>query len=139
LIARPSRKGSGGRLDLETYSLVALQEAVVNALVHRDYELEGSQVRVFLFPDRIEVWNPGGLHNTLTEENLYRGCQPIRRNQLLAGFMRDYVSPVTGRSYMESRGEGFLTLVRESEKLSGRRPELQVQGQAVRLIIFSAP
>lgn len=139
LVAQPSRKDSRGRLDLETYSLLALQEGIVNALVHRDYELEGSQVRVFLFPDRIEIWNPGGLHNTLTEDDLYRGCQPIRRNQLLAGFMRDYVSPLTGRSYMESRGEGFLTLVRESERVSGRRPDLRVQGQAVRLAIYSAP
>lgn len=139
LIAQPSRKDGAGRLDLETYSLLALQEGIVNALVHRDYELEGSQVRVFLFPDRVEIWNPGGLHNTLTEEDLYRGCQPIRRNQLLAGFMRDYISPLTGRSYMESRGEGFLTIVRESERVSGRRPDLQVQGQAVRLTIYSAP
>lgn len=138
LIARPSRKDSGGRLDLETYSLLALQEGVVNALIHRDYELEGSQVRVFLFPDRIEIWNPGGLHNTLTVEDLYRGCQPIRRNQLLAGFMRDYASPVTSRSYMESRGEGFLTLLRESERVSGRRPQMQVVGQAVCLTIFAA-
>jgi predicted HTH transcriptional regulator len=138
LIARPSRKDSAGRLDLDTYSLLALQEGIVNAVVHRDYELEGSQIRVFLFPDRIEIWNPGVLHNTLKEEDLYRGCQPIRRNQLLAGFMRDYVSPVTGRSYMEARGEGFLSLVRESERVSGRRPELKVQGQAIRLTIFSA-
>jgi ATP-dependent DNA helicase RecG len=139
LVARPSRKDAEGRLDLETYSLLALQEGVVNALVHRDYELEGSQIRVFLFPDRIEIWNPGSLHNTLTAEDLYQGCQPIRRNQLLAGFMRDYVSPLTGRSYMEARGEGFLNLVRESERVSERRPDLRVQGQAVCLTIFSGP
>lgn len=138
LVSQPSRKDSLGRLDLTTYSLLALQEGLVNALVHRDYELEGSQVRVFFFSDRIEIWNPGGLHNTLTEEDLYQGCQPIRRNQLLAGFMRDYVSPITRRSYMESRGEGFLTLVRESERLSGRRPEIRVVGQAVRLTIYAA-
>lgn len=139
LIAQPSRKDAEGRRDSKTYSLLALQEGIVNALVHRDYELEGSQVRVFIFPDRVEIWNPGGLHNTLTTEDLYRGCQPIRRNQLLAGFMRDYVSPLTDRSYMESRGEGFLTLIRESEKVSGLRPDLQVQGQAVRLTIYAAP
>jgi hypothetical protein len=63
--------------------------------------------------------------------------RPIR-NQLLAGFMRDYISPVTARSYMESRGEGFLALVRESERVSGRRPELDVIGRAVRLTIFAA-
>lgn len=137
LVARSSAKSGSGRLDIETYSMLALQEAIVNALVHRDYELEGSQVRVFLFQDRVEIWNPGGLHNTLSAEDLYRGCQPLRRNQLLAGFMRDYVSLLTGRSYMESRGEGFLNLVRESLRVSGRRPELIVQGQAVRLTIYA--
>jgi ATP-dependent DNA helicase RecG len=93
---------------------------------------------VTLFPDRIEIRNPGGLHNTLTEENLYAGCQPVRRNQILAGFLRDYGNPVTGRRYMETRGEGFLTLVRTSLELSGRRPELTNLGQAVRLTIFAA-
>lgn len=138
LVAQPSRKDTEGRIDLETYSLIALQEGIVNALVHRDYELEGSQVRVFLFTDRIEIWNPGGLHNTLSVEDLYRGCQPIRRNQLLAGFMRDYASPVTSRSFMESRGEGFLTLVRESQRVSGRRPEMRVVAEAVCLTIHAA-
>ncbi len=44
----------------------------------------------------------------LTEEALYAGCQPVRRNQLLAGFMRDSPSPITGTSFMEARGEGFF-------------------------------
>ncbi|MBK8096171.1 MAG: putative DNA binding domain-containing protein [Planctomycetes bacterium] len=138
LIATVSRKEAFGRRDLPAYVDTALQEAVVNAVVHRDYEITGSQILVRLFPDRVEIQNPGGLHNTLTEENLYAGCQPIRRNQLLAGFLRDYVSPITGTSFMESRGEGFLNLVRDSERLSGRRPVLRRIGQAVRLTIFGA-
>ena len=73
---------------------------------------------------------PGALYNTLTVENLYAGCQPARRNQFLAGFMRDYRSPLTGTSYMEARGEGFLKLVRDSERLSGRRPRLEQIGDA---------
>ncbi len=137
LIATISLKDGLGRQDKPTYALSALQEAVVNAVVHRDYELPGSQVRIFLFPDRVEFWSPGGLHNTLSPEDLYAGCQPVRRNQHLAGFLRDYVSPVTQRSYMEARGEGFLNLVRESEQVSGRRPDLRIQGQAVCLTIFA--
>lgn len=133
-----SEKDGLGRVDRPSYSAYALQEAVVNALVHRDYELEGSQVIVYLFPDRIEIRNPGGLHNTLTPDNLYAGCQPMRRNQHLAGFLRDFKSLWTQRSYMEARGEGFLTLVRESERISQRRPDLQSTGQSVMLTIYSA-
>ena len=115
-----------------------MQESIVNAIVHRDYELTGSQIIVYVFPDRIEVRNPGGLHNTLTPKNLYAGCQRIRRNQHIAGFLRDFKSPRTGRAYMEMRGEGFLTVLRESRRLSGRWPELKVVGQSVRLTLFGA-
>jgi len=131
-----SRKDGYGREDQPRYSERALQEAIVNALAHRDYQLTGSQVIVTVFPDRIEIKNPGGLHNTLTPDNLFSGCQPIRRNQLLTGFLRSYRSAVTNRAFMEQRGEGFLTLVRESERIAGRRPELEATPQSVRLTIF---
>lgn len=137
-LATVSIKDDLGRLDKVAYSVFALQEAVVNALVHRDYEQSGSQVIVTVFQNRIEIRNPGGLHNSLTPENLFAGCQPIRRSQYLTGFMRDYESPVTGRSYMEARGEGFLTLVRESERVSGRRPEIEAAPQSLKLTLFAA-
>ncbi|MCP3961689.1 MAG: hypothetical protein GY719_27935 [bacterium] len=133
-----ARKDGHGRRDLPSYSLRALQEAVVNALVHRDYSIAGSQVRVFLFPDRIVVASPGRLPNTLTPEDLYAGCQPVRRNQMLAGFLRDYTSPLTQRAYMEARGEGFLTLLRECREIGARRPELTTVGDSLRLEIFAA-
>ena len=72
------REGRGGRYDFPAYDDRALQEAVVNAVVHRDYEVRGSQVIVNMFPDRIEFRNPGSLYNQLTPEMLYAGCQPIR-------------------------------------------------------------
>ncbi len=138
LIATVSRKEGMGRRDLPCYVDASLQEAVVNAVVHRDYEVEGSQIIIRIFPDRIEFQNPGGLHNSITEENLYAGCQPVRRNQQLAGFMRDFPSPTTGTSFMEARGESFLNLVRESTELSGKRPEIKQIGAAVKLTIFAA-
>lgn len=137
LIATVSRKEAMGRRDLPAYVDTALQEAVVNSVVHRDYELTGSQIIIRIFSDRIEIQNPGGLHNTLTEEALYTGCQPIRRNQLLAGFMRDFPSPITGTSFMEARGEGFLNLVRDSEALSGKKPKIERIGEAVKLTIYA--
>ena len=138
LIPTKSTKDGEGRRDYPSYAQTALQEALVNAIVHRDYEQRGSQIIIRLFPDRIEWQNPGALYNTLTVENLYAGCQPARRNQFLAGFLRDYKSPLTGVSYMEARGEGFLKLVRESERLSGRRPRLEQIGDATKLTIFAA-
>ena len=133
-----SVKDGGGRHDFPTYDDRALQEAVVNAVVHRDYEIRGSQVIISMFPDRIVFRNPGSLYNQLTPEMLYAGCQPVRRNQILAGFLRHYVSPVTGGAYMEAIGEGFLNLVRASERLSGRRPLLEDTGSGMRLTIYAA-
>ena len=133
-----SRKDGGGRHDYPSYVDRSLQEAIVNAVVHRDYEVQGSQIIIRLFPDRIEFQNPGALYNTLTVENLYAGCQPVRRNQLLAGFLRAYKSAVTGGSFLEAMGEGFLNLVRDSQRLSGRRPELTQIGQATKLTIYAA-
>ena len=127
-----------GRKDQPAYSLRALQEALVNALVHRDYTIPG-QVRIFLFPDHIQISNPGGLHNTLSVEDLFAGCQPVRRNQMLAGFLREYISPVTDRAYMEGRGEGFLTMVRQCEKVSGKKPKVEIVGDSVRVTLYAAP
>ena len=45
--------------------------------------------------------------------------------------------PVTGSSFLEARGEGFLNLVRDSLRLSGRRPELEQIGAATKLTIFT--
>jgi predicted HTH transcriptional regulator len=139
LVPIAATKDGIGRKDEPAYSLRALQESVVNALVHRDYGIHGAQVRVFLFPNRMEISNPGRLHNTLTRDDLFAGCQPVRRNQMLAGFLRDYESPVTGRAYMEGRGEGFLTMVRECQHVSGRPPELYIVGDSVKLIIYARP
>jgi predicted HTH transcriptional regulator len=138
-IATAAFKDGIGRKDIPMYSLRALHEGVVNALVHRDYQLTGSQVRIFLFPDRVEISSPGRLHNTIREEDLYAGCHPYRRNQLLAGFLGVYESPVTGRVYMEGRGEGFLMLVQESMEVSGRRPDFRQIGDSVKLTIYAGP
>lgn len=131
-----ARKDGSGRIDLPAYSLRALQEGVVNALVHRDYTL-ASQVRIFIFEKRIEIASPGLLHNTLTPSDLFAGCQPLRRNQMLAGFLRDFTSPLTQRAYMEARGEGFLAMVRECERVSGRKPAFEVIGGGVKLTMFA--
>lgn len=133
-----SRKSGDGRRDYPSYEYTALQEAVVNAVIHRDYEVAGSQIIIRMFPDRIEFQNPGALYNTLTIENLYAGCQPARRNQFITGFMRYYKSPVTGSTFLEGRGEGFLNLVRDSLRLSGQRPELEQIGAATKLTIYAA-
>lgn len=133
-----SREDGRGGHDRPRYVDRSLQEAIVNAVVHRDYAVQDSPIIIRRFPDRIEFLNPGALHYTLTVENLYAGCQPARRNELLAGFLRAYRSLVTGASFLEAMGDGFLNLVRDSHRLSGCRPELTQMGQATKLTIYAA-
>jgi ATP-dependent DNA helicase RecG len=61
------------RIDIPEYSLEVLREAVINAVVHRDYSKRGESVRVFYYPDRVEVHSPGLLLPGITVEQMERG------------------------------------------------------------------
>ena len=48
----------------------AVFEVLVNAVVHRDYSISGSKIRLHMFADRIEIFSPGSLPNSLTRDGL---------------------------------------------------------------------
>lgn len=58
------------RVEVEEYPKVVLREALVNSLVHRNYSIYGSKIRIFMFNDRIEFRSPGRLPNTVTTEKM---------------------------------------------------------------------
>ena len=64
---------------------VALREAVVNAVCHRDYLEQGAQVMVEIFDDRVEIYNPGGLPKGLPERDF--GKRSVCRNPLIASLL----------------------------------------------------
>lgn len=133
---KPSRKRAG-REDYPQYDVGAVHEAIVNAVAHRDYSIAGSKIRLFLFSDRLELYSPGGLPNTLTIETM-----PFRvftRNQLLVSFLSRMKSRRTGRAFLESRGEGVRRILDASEAHSGRRPAYELFGEELRLTIWAKP
>ncbi len=70
------------REDIYEIPLEVLREALVNALMHRDYSITGTQVSVEVYDDRVEIVNPGGLLKGLSVRDL--GTVSIRRNELIA-------------------------------------------------------
>jgi ATP-dependent DNA helicase RecG len=106
------------REDEPEYPYEALREAVVNAIVHRDYSRIGETVRVFMYADRVEVRSPGGLMPGITVDDLLNlRVTSIPRNPVLAGFLRD----VPG--YMERIGSGIRFMMSEMRALGLPDPE----------------
>jgi ATP-dependent DNA helicase RecG len=70
------------RQDIYEIPIEVLREALVNALMHRDYSITGTQVSVEVFDDRVEIVNPGGLPKGLSVRDL--GTVSIRRNELIS-------------------------------------------------------
>lgn len=133
---KPARKPAG-REDHPQYDIGAVHEAIVNAVAHRDYSIAGSKIRLFLFGDRLELYSPGALPNTLTIETM-----PFRvftRNQLLVSFLSRMRSRRTGRAFLESRGEGVRRILEGSEAHAGRRPVYELFGEELRLTIWAKP
>ena len=138
--ARKSR--NGGREDLPQFDMLAVFEAVTNAIAHRDYSMAGSKVRLRLFDDRLELYSPGMLPNTMTPESL-----PFRqaaRNEavtsLLARCPVDDGELTKHRQHiMDKRGEGVPIILQRSQRLSGRLPEYQLIDESeLKLTIYSA-
>jgi len=70
------------REDIIEIPLEALREAIVNALMHRDYSIAGSQISIEIYDDRIEILNPGGLPSGLPKKAF--GTMSVRRNELIS-------------------------------------------------------
>lgn len=86
-----------------------LREVIVNAAIHRNYSITGSQIRILMFDNRIEFISPGRLPNTVTVEKLRSGVS-YAINPVLVKFMDNL-------RYMDRLGRGFPMIYREMQKL----------------------
>ena len=108
---------TGRRTDRTDYPITAVREAIINALVHRDYSIhtEGMPIQLIMFEDRIEIHNPGGLYGRITIDQLGK-IQPDTRNPVLA-------SALETLGIIENRYSGIPTIRMEMEKYNLRQPE----------------
>ena len=80
---------NGRRIEKPAYPPEVLREAIVNALIHRDYLLSSTDIELAVYTDRLEIVSPGRLPNGITLDRMRTGCRTAR-NQLLKDVMRDY-------------------------------------------------
>ena len=110
------------RVERPSYPVGVLREVVVNALVHRDYLLSGSNIEIAVYEDRLEIVSPGRLPNGVTPERMRYGVRATR-NQLLMDVMRDY-------GYVERLGMGISRkVIRGMLEHNGTEPDLVEKGE----------
>lgn len=110
---------TGARTDRNDYPMTAVREAILNALVHRDYSLhtEGMPIQLLLYRDRFELRNPGGLYGRIRVDQLGK-IQPDTRNPVLALAME-----VLNKT--ENRYSGIPTIRRELAQAEMPLPEFR--------------
>jgi predicted HTH transcriptional regulator len=124
-----------GRIDMPQFSIRAIFEAIVNAVAHRDYSIFGSKIRLFMFDDRLEIYSPGTIPNSMTIESL--SLRQSTRNELITSLIARCKTDITETKrqfMMEKRGEGVPIIISESEKLSGKKPIYQLIDNAELLL-----
>jgi ATP-dependent DNA helicase RecG len=113
------------------YPVRALEEAVVNALVHRDYEIY-RPIHVTAFIDRVEIVSPGTMPSAVDHDAFREGTStPVWRNQTLAWFCAKL-------EIAQAQGQGVKTILRTMEAAGCPPPEFALRGD-VRCTLYAHP
>ena len=107
------------RVDKPDYADRAVTEALVNALIHRDYIVAGSEVHIDMYDDRLEIQSPGGMfEGKPIQECDINAIGSVRRNPVIADLFHRM-------KYMERRGSGLKKILSETEKLPGYTEQMK--------------
>ncbi len=108
---------TGAREDRTEYPIAAVREAIINALVHRDYSIhtEGMPIQIIMYEDRMEIRNPGGIYGRIKVDQLGK-MQPDTRNPVLALTLESL-------HITENRYSGIPTIRREMERFHLKEPK----------------
>ncbi len=110
---------TGHRKDFYEYPVKAIREIILNALIHRDYSIhtENAPIRIEMYPDRIEISNPGGLYGRLTLDELGKTKADVR-NPFIAAALE--IMDTT-----ENRYSGIPTIYAEMKKAGLYEPKFE--------------
>ena len=123
---------TGRREDRTDYPITAIREAIINALVHRDYSIhtEGMPIQIIMYDDRMEIRNPGGIYGRIRVDQLGK-MQPDTRNPVLASSLE--VLGIT-----ENRYSGIPTIIKEFDKYHLQEPEFRDERGNFVVIFYKA-
>jgi len=114
------------------YPMRALQEAAVNAIVHRDYEI-GQPIRITVFSDRIEIVSPGTLPRAVNEDRFKSGqAAPFWRNQALAYFF-------SRLQFAQAEGQGIPTIFRSMREEGCPDPSFVIEPERITCVLPAHP
>jgi ATP-dependent DNA helicase RecG len=119
------------RTDLWTYPVVAVREAIMNAIVHADYAQRGAPIRVALFDDRLEIENPGLLPFGLTIEDIRKGISKLR-NRVLGRVFQEL-------GLIEHWGSGIQRMTAACHDRGLDAPQLEEIGTHFRVTLSAIP
>jgi len=109
------------------YPLSVIREAIVNAVIHRDYFSKDS-IQISLFSNRLEITSPGTLPNELAKEMF--GTISVQRNPIIYRFLRDL-------GYVEGLGTGIPRMKNEMRKAGLPDPEFKFSNNFIRIILYN--
>lgn len=110
---------TGKRKNIPEYPMLALREAIANALIHRDYSIqtENAYIQVYMYDDRIVIQNPGALYGINKLEKLGTDTIMEARNSTLVKILEEKGAVI------ENRHTGIPTMRREMKKMNLPEPE----------------
>ena len=120
-----------GQSDYYSYPLRSITEGIVNAVAHRNYFINGSQIEINLFKDRLEITSPGALLGVrlLKKEKNISSIIPRRRNEVICSVLEMC-------RYMESKGSGFDKIEQDySDKGEGFEPFISADSSSFTLTL----
>ena len=105
------KKEASGRVEMPEYDEIAIREAIVNAIIHRQYTNVGAEVTIDIYDDRIVITSPGPMvSGVLINKELEDNIPSIRRNPILADIF-------ARMKFMDRRGSGFDKIVNGTNRL----------------------
>ena len=125
------KKGPVYRIEYPEYPERAVQEGIVNALIHRDYSVIGSEVHLDIYDDRLEIYFPGGMYDGTFVQNIdpYK-VSSSRRNPVLADLF-------ARMDLMERRGSGLRKIIEAYQAEENYKEELKPEFRSTESSFFT--